>query len=260
MRICINVFTGLGNYIIKMVCLSQRHSLRITYIIVVLGMFLQILMVLLLIISREDSREKENIAQKYLETQIEHYRYLENREVETKKFRHDLKSHIFALQFYLQGAQYEEMGMYLEEMRGTMEAFEKKISVNNNIVDAILNKCDAECKKMGIQFSVKGHFPVDCQISAYDLCTIFSNLLTNAQEAAQNGEKHQIFVSIRYTTDELIFCVENDYAGEILIKNGKIATKKITKIIMVWGWKMLKNVSRNTTAMWISRQKISGLL
>ena len=66
-------------------------------------------------------------------------------------------------------------------------------------------------------------------MSAYDLCTIFSNLLNNAQEAAQKGNEHRIFLGIRYNDDEIIFHFENDYAGEILIKDGKISTKKKDK-------------------------------
>ncbi len=220
------VLTVLGDSVIEMVQFEQRQSLRIAYIIVVLGMFFQILLVLLLIVSREDSRAKEKLTEKYLEAQIEHYQYLEWRETETKKFRHDLRSHMFALQSYMQKGMYQEMGQHLKEMYGTMEAFETNISVNNNIVDAILNKYDAECRRQGIKLTVKGHFPVQCQVSAYDLCTVFSNLLSNAQEAAREGSEHQIFVNIRYTSEELIFLVENDYAGEILIKNGKITTKK----------------------------------
>ena len=220
------VLTVLGSYIINTVRFEKEYSLRITYIIVVLGMFFQIMLVFLLVVSRNDYREKEKLAQKYLENQVEHYRYLEQRELETKRFRHDLRSHMFALQSYMQKKQYGEMEEHLTQMYGTMEAFEKKISVNNNIVDAILNKYDAECKRQGIEFVVKGHFPVNCDVSVYDLCTIFSNLLSNAVEAVCKIEKRQILLDVRYTDDELLFYIENDYEGTITIDNDRILTKK----------------------------------
>lgn len=223
--------------------LRSEHSirLRVAYIIVVLGIFLQILLMVLLIISRDESRENQKITQKYLEAQVEHYQYLEQREKETKRFRHDLRSHMFVLQSYMQNGQYEEMEQHLQEMYGTMEAFECRIQVNNNIVNAILNKCDAECRENGIELKVKGHFPVGCNISAYDLCTIVSNLLNNAREAAVKGTRHQILFNIRYTQEEIIFHVENDYTGNIVIKNGKICTKKSNRALHGMG---LENVKR----------------
>lgn len=235
------VLEVLSDNIVELIHIKQEQNLRLVYVIVVLGVFFQLLMVLLLIVSRNDFREKEKMAQKYLEMQIEHYQYLEQRETETKRFRHDLRSHMFALQSYMQKKQYAEMEQHLKEMYGTMEAFEKNISVNNNIVDAILNKCDAECKQQGIQLMVKGHFPVNCQMRAYDLCTIFSNLLSNAQEAAEKGPEHQILVSIRYTEDELLFYVENDYTGDILIQNGRICTKKQNQNLHGMGIENVKN-------------------
>lgn len=235
------VLNSLGKFVTNKNMVEQNPSLKITYLIVSLGVFLQILMVLFLIVSRNDLREKERITQKYLENQIEHYRYLELREAETKKFRHDLRSHMFALQSYLQTKQYDEMEQHLNQMYGTVEAFERKICVNNNIVDAILNKYDAECRKQKIQFVVKGHFPVNCEISVYDLCTIFSNLLSNAQEGASEGEERQILVNIRYTKDELIFHIENDYAGTLIVENGKIRTRKCNQDLHGMG---LENVKR----------------
>ncbi len=220
------VLTILGDFIMELDGVRNNWYLRIAYVIVVLGMFFQIMLVLLLIVSRNDFREKERIAQKYLENQIQHYQYLEQRELETKKFRHDLRSHMFALQSYMQKKQYGEMETHLTQMYGAMEAFEKKISVNNDIVDAILNKYDAECKRQGIEFIVKGHFPIQCEVSVYDLCTIFSNLLSNAFEAAAMVENGQIIVNIRYTDTELLIWIENDYEGTVVVEHGRLRTKK----------------------------------
>ena len=46
--------------------------------------------------------------------------------------------------------------------------------------------------KSGITMEVKGRFPEECAIDAYDLCTIFSNILSNALEAAVETEEKTI--------------------------------------------------------------------
>lgn len=205
---------------------NNELLLEITYILEIIGIFVQLFAVFFLILSRDDFREKEAITRKYLEAQTSHYDYLEHRERETKRFRHDLRGHIFALHSFTQNKQYEELEEHLETMYGIMETFGGAISVNNNVADAILNKYDTECAQQGVQLIVKGRFPENYNISSYDLCAIFSNLLSNALEAVLKTAEKQILVNIRHANNELNIRIENAYEGEILIEDGRIRTKK----------------------------------
>ena len=67
-------------------------------------------------------------------------------------------------------------------------------------------------------------------MSAYDICTILSNLLSNALIAVSECEQRKdILLDIRYTEQDIIIVVENDYEHELKVKgNVFITTKKDT--------------------------------
>lgn len=189
--------------------IRHRFIFEIVFIIVILGVFIQMAMILMLIVSRDIHKEKEVLMEKYLNEQAEHYEYLELRERETRKFRHDIRSHLYVLRSLYERQEYDKFDEYLEKMDGRIEAFGNKISVNNNIVDAVLNKYLVEAEQKHVHLEVKGHFPVECGISAFDLCTIVSNLLSNAIEAAYRSGGDLVQIAFRYNEQEIFISVED---------------------------------------------------
>lgn len=198
---------------------------RIMYILVVIGIFIQLAMVIWFMLSREVSREKELITQKYLEEQVQHYSYLENRERETKKFRHDIRQHMHMLAMLYQ-QDYEMFDKYMREINGRIDQFGNRICVDNGIADAILNKYYDEAGKKNIILQVKGRFPSHCMISAYDMCTILSNLLNNAIRAEEEAGGDEIFVECRYTDKDIMIEIENDYNKIVSDEKGKLRSSK----------------------------------
>ena len=87
------------------------------------------------------------------------------------------------------------------------------ISVNHGIVDAILNKYAAECEEKNIALSAKGYMPQECGISSFDLCVIFSNLLSNAIEAAENCAEKRVCLELRHEEGNFMLCIKNTYDG-----------------------------------------------
>lgn len=220
------VIAVLAQLINEAVKINHRIIFEIVFIVVILGVFAQMAMVLMLIVSRDIHKEKEVLMEKYLNEQKEHYEYLELREHETKKFRHDIRSHLYVLHSLYQRQDYEKFDEYLEKIDGRIDAFGNKISVNNSIVDAVLNKYQVEAEQKHIHLEVKGHFPTECSISAFDLCTIVSNLLSNAIEAAYRCGGDLVQVAFRYNEREILISVENDYDGVILFEGDVMKTRK----------------------------------
>lgn len=219
---------------------------NISYILVVIGIFIQITMVIWFMQSREVYKEKEILARRYLESQVEHYSYLEDRERETKKFRHDIRSHIHMLSVLHKEKNYEAFEQYIEEMQGRIEQFGAKVCVDNGIVDAILNAYYDEALKKGIQLKVEGRFPAECKVSAFDLCTIFSNLLSNAIRAEEACDGKEIRVICRYDDTTIMVLVENDYAEIEKDTNGRLKTNKPDEYNHGFGLENVREcVSRN---------------
>ena len=79
-----------------------------------------------------------------------------------------------------------------------MDELRSNVSVNNSIVDAVLNRFYSDAVELNIDFNICGHMPNNCNIDAYDLCTVFSNLLSNAFDAAKKESKKQVDIEISY--------------------------------------------------------------
>ena len=205
---------------------KRKGLLILIFISVVIGLLLQIVLLMNALVTRSVFKEKERLARQFLESQNEHYLYLEKREESTKKFRHDIRNHITLLQHFMNNQEYGKAEEYLDVMNEKVEAFGNHISVHNGIADAILNKFHSEAEEKGIELRVRGHFPMECHIVAYDICTVLSNLLSNALLAEYQCSGDAVEVAIRYTEDELYLQVENDYAHELQVSNGEFRTTK----------------------------------
>ena len=212
------------SYIIKDGIPEQYRVLCMTvFILVILGIFLQLAAVILLLMQKNIYKEKKQITEKYLSEQKNHYEYLENREKETKKFRHDLRNHMQMLSNFARNHQYDDFYNYLETIEMKIESFGNIITVHNGIVDAVINQFYSKAIQNNIKMEVRGRFPEDCAIDAYDLCTIFSNVLSNALEAAIETEEKLVTVECRYTDKNIIVVVTNSFIND---GNETIKTRK----------------------------------
>lgn len=225
---------GVGNSIIlglfqNVVETYGKDIYKVVFLFVTIGMFLEMAMILVLAELNEVYKEKNNLNKEYLTLQNEHYAYLEKREYETKKFRHDIRNHILVLDDLCKRGEIEKAKQYIEKMWGRVNEVTVSISVNHGIVDAILNQYISICSDEGVSFKVEGHMPMKCGIEAFDLCTIFSNLLSNAVEAEKESIKKEIKLEIRYDQDTIYICMENYYMGERKVRNGVVVSQKKDK-------------------------------
>lgn len=209
------------------------------YLLLIIGILIQIILLIYMIKSRDLHKENEQLAKQYLENQIRYYEYLVQREEDTKKFRHDIRSHISMLNILFQENKFGECKDYLKDLTTHYENIHNAISINNCIADAILNKYYYEAQNHNIKLNVTGHFPSDCKLAAYDICTIFSNLLENALKAVLECNGNEIKVSCRYTETEIFILVENDSTYVKLDANEMPYTSKNDKTKHGFG---LKNV------------------
>ena len=216
-------------YVFAQIQVDNVALVYVTFLAMSIGMFIEIALVMMLAVSRSDYKERNELNQKFLEEQKNHYKYLEERERETKLFRHDIRSHLNVIAEGLRKEKYDEVGKYIESICGQIENFGNVLTVNNGIVDAILNRYYSEAQKKNVSMCVKGQIPKNCKIEAFDLCTIFSNVLSNAIEAASKSENKSLEVKCGYKDNKIVIAVENDYDGNIKMKNGKyISNKKNT--------------------------------
>lgn len=206
----ITVVIAIGNYLFNQMPIINIPLVLIIYLLLILGILIQIILLIHMIKSRDLHKENELLARQYLENQTRYYEYLVQREEDTRKFRHDIRNHISMLNMLFQENKVDEYKDYLQDLTAHYENIHNAISVNNCIADAILNKYYYEAQNYGIELTVTGHFPSECNLPAYDICTIFSNLLENALKAVIDCGGKDISVGCRYTDTEILLSIEND--------------------------------------------------
>lgn len=227
------------NVTLEEIAYKNKVMYMIAYIFATIGTFIQLSAVILLLVSRNIHKEKQRIIEQYLEEQVKHYEYLNEKEKETKKFRHDIRGHLYFLNKLKSEGKDKEFNLYFQEIIDKVDDLGNSVNVGNDIVNAVLSKAYADALGKNIKMNVIGRFPTECNISAYNLCTIFLNLLSNAIEAADKAIKKEVWVICQYTQKQIIIEIGNFYSDENELDKNQLGTTKKEKEYHGWG---LKNV------------------
>ena len=160
---------------------------------------------------------------KLLKTQEEYYKMLLKKEDETKKFRHDIKNHIFCMYTLFKNKKYDELERYFLDIQNTLEVLRSGVNTGNVLIDAIINDISSCHKDVSLVW--KGCMPNSMKISSMNLCTVFSNLISNAYEAAEKADDKRVFVSVKVLETNLFVSVKN-HAAEPVTADGSIISSK----------------------------------
>ncbi len=203
----------------------DRH-MHLNVILTGLVMYVHMVMLIELAISRDYYKKKDSFNRYLLEMLKGQYQYLEKKDKDIRDFRHDIKEHMMSIQEYCDTQNYKKLNEYMKQINGKLHINKKRVTVYNQIVDMILNQYMYQSEDMGVRLSIQGQMSEDCVVEPYDLCVIFANLLKNGIEAAKNSEKKQIDLVIGYENDIMMIRMENDYQGERRKKDGKYMSTK----------------------------------
>jgi Histidine kinase-, DNA gyrase B-, and HSP90-like ATPase. len=233
----IYLFIGLADYLLFVyVCLIIREMDKkgfalIISIMVFISTLLQYGLIFLMTITNEGLKVQNHLNQKYMNMQQENYEYLELREEETKKFRHDYRSHLNSLQLLCKEKRYKDVLKYIEAITERLNGYNTHVTVGDGFIDAILNYYYQKMEKNNIKLKLTGKMTKNCNIDMFDLCTIISNLLDNAIEAVVKVDKNDRYIDITFRYDDLMlyFNVRNPYIGELHISQNVIVTKKVSQ-------------------------------
>ncbi len=182
---------------------------------------------------RKRYKEESSLKEQYLQIAKNYVKTVRDNAKETRKMRHDMQNHMNILNYHMENGDYQKAQTYLSEMRSHMdETVRKTVSVNHEIVDAILFQMQSEAQNEKIRWEIEGLLPAELSIGDFDLCTIFSNLLSNSIEACRKVEegKRYIHLEIRRLEDKLVIEVENPSEQVIdVARLGEVTSKRDSK-------------------------------
>lgn len=171
---------------------------------------------------------KENAeANQIMKAQEKYYMMLLKRENETRAFRHDIKSHLYCLKTLYSEGKYGEFEEYLSNLTTSLNEIVSSTETGNSLINAIVN--DISSQYCNVDLKWHGYLPMDLSLSSMDLCTVFSNILRNAFEAAAKTEEKSVEVSVRNIGSSLILEVNNSSLSEPIKHNGRFISSKSDK-------------------------------
>lgn len=189
-----------------------------------------VVVVFLLILNKNKNeylKKEMEINEKYMKSQEEYYTMLLQKEEETKKFRHDIQNHIYCMHTLLDNREYDELNSYFKKMNSELQNLKGGIYTGNNIVNVIINSLKNKFKDAKINW--RGNIPANIKLSSMDMCTIFSNLLGNAFEAAYQADKKDINVLIKIIETKLLIIISNYTKEKPNVVDGYLITSKKEK-------------------------------
>ena len=181
-------------------------------------MLMSVSILLLLSVKQQQAkrfREMNELSEKYMTAQAKHFELSRDADSEMRMLRHDMQNHITVMNGLFESGKTDELGKYLKDL-GT--AFSDSRSVNitgNEIADAIISEKKTYAETNGASIVVEGSLK-GLEIGAVTLCTVLSNLLDNAIEAAAQTENVRIItLSAKRSGSFYYICISNPTAADI---------------------------------------------
>lgn len=162
--------------------------------------------------AQESSEENVHL----MEKQLKYYKDMELMDVELRKFRHDIKNHFMCMEYLYRNEKKEELDQYFQDLQQAFSFQEKIYATGNVVIDAILNHdLHSSCNE-NVKSTVYGNLPEIKTVAPMDLCTVFSNMLSNAIASANKAETEDAQIIIRFFGGERFFSIviSNSVSGQ----------------------------------------------
>lgn len=216
--------------------------------IIMFGLFLIfILLTAFLVVDsiRERGRIENQIAKDIIDEQIKYHQLVMDKEMETRRIKHDMKNHLAVIESLVEQGDFEEVHVYLDKLISSVSNLDMPYNTGNDILNTIISRLVKENQE--VEFECCGMIPESVHIDNYDVCTIFYNLFNNAfeYEKKHNGRKY-IAMEIKVSTNDLVFVIKNIVSDKIKIVNGMIKSEKRDGLYHGFG---IKNARRTVESL-----------
>ena len=147
---------------------------------------------------------------------------------EQEELSHDMKNHLLVLSSMIGEGKLEEAEMYLEQMGEPLRQLEMMVWTGDPVLDVLLNNARSSAIKKKIRFTIQADALTLGDMEDREKCSLFSNLLDNAVEAADQVEAGERWIAVKIRrTGEMVFIeLSNSMAGSPSVKDNRLVTTK----------------------------------
>jgi hypothetical protein len=136
---------------------------------------------------------------------------------ELRAMRHELKNYTFYIQALLDAKKYEELKEFLADSLASKSPVLNSYDCGNYMVDVIMNHEINAAREQGVRVKPDILVPHELPFCDEDLCSLLTNIMDNAIEAAvaSKREPPQISLTIRPKQEYLFIHQENPVSADI---------------------------------------------
>ena len=163
-----------------------------------------------------------------------------------RMLRHDMKNHLSAALLLLNEGKTEEAREYLSTLADGMTDSKPVVKTGLNALDMLIWNKFSQADQMGITLKMDFQDDYsDTEISAYELCSVYGNLLDNAIEAVsklEDGDRYVDLKAVRQMDMLCIFC-ENRYLT-VNLENGRFLSTKADPAEHGLGLRQIEHIAK----------------
>lgn len=214
-------------FVIMTVTNSKSTEETVTFLVFSLSGIIFVIVCILLMYNKsrnEQLKYETEMMYRLVKSQENYYTMLLQKDDETKQFRHDIRNHLYCMQTLFENGEYEQLKKYFEKMNEELKELSVGINTGNNLVNVILNEIKSRHSDVDLKWT--GQIGAEIKTEQMDLCMIFSNLLSNAFEAAEKCESKQVNVDIKMLNSNLYVKVSNTALASPKIVGGNFISTK----------------------------------
>ena len=167
--------------------------------------------------------------QSFLEHQEQYVNMVIREDEKKRKMHHDMRAHIMALSALSEKGDLDEIKKYISEMEQGINGIQIDHFTNICAVDAIISEWYQRAVDNGVDWQWTGELTDIREISTYEMCIVFSNILSNAYEAVEKlTEKKYIHVKCASIRNKIFIEIMNSCETQ---QSGKVRplTTKLDK-------------------------------
>lgn len=164
---------------------------------------------------------------------------------DSRKFRHDIKSHLFCMEGLVEQEKYGELKTYLEQFRDSeFLRLPFRSFCTDDSLNTLLNQKLQKASSLNISMEIKVNISNRIYVQKMDLCTILANLCDNAIEGACKADSPYVTVELKEIKGYLSLNVENSTKGDVLAENPSLVSTKGDQQFHGLGVAIVRNIVR----------------
>lgn len=232
--------------------LELTRSKKILFLILTMSFFIVSCLVIyfFILICRFFQKERNHYITQLTNSALQQQLMLQESMAEsTKKFRHDFKSNLQTLSYFMETAQYDNAKKYLDELCSSFSHYPSLFNSGNSVLDAVLNCKVISAEKHGIRLNADIRDLPSLELAYTDFATILSNLLDNAIEACipLPEEKRIVTLKILPVKNYVNIILQNKYVHTLKTEKSFFATTKSDHGSHGYGLKLVQDAVRRSS-------------